>query len=233
VTSSILEEDVQLVLSLFPGADLFGMAFEEFGFCVVRGPDILFGRDVRDFQVPAGKFEGIIGGPPCKVYSYAAHGQVSNTENQIPEFARLVLQAQPRWWVMENIAAARDPEIPNWHKVTFNAYDVGCPQYRVRSFWSNLVLDIEKSQEKIANPWPTVLATEYKYGGGGADRRRAGRRVGRRMTMEEVNVAMGLPSDFSTPALSLPMQYEVRGNGVPQQMGRAVAKAVLRATGGE
>ncbi len=29
----------QLVLSLFPGLDLFGKGFEAEGFCVVRGPD--------------------------------------------------------------------------------------------------------------------------------------------------------------------------------------------------
>jgi hypothetical protein len=32
-----------LVLSLFPGIGLLDMAFEEEGFCVVRGPDLLWG----------------------------------------------------------------------------------------------------------------------------------------------------------------------------------------------
>ncbi len=32
-----------LVLSLFPGADLFGEAFEREGFCVVRGPELILG----------------------------------------------------------------------------------------------------------------------------------------------------------------------------------------------
>lgn len=36
----------QLVLSLFPGIGLLDMAFEEEGFCVVRGPDLLWGGDV-------------------------------------------------------------------------------------------------------------------------------------------------------------------------------------------
>ena len=34
-----------LVLSLFPGADLFGEAFEKEGFCVVRGPELILGPD--------------------------------------------------------------------------------------------------------------------------------------------------------------------------------------------
>ena len=42
----------QVVLSLFPGADLLGRAFEQLGFCVVRGPELLLGQDIRDFHVP-------------------------------------------------------------------------------------------------------------------------------------------------------------------------------------
>lgn len=37
------EETPRLILSLFPGIGLLDRAFEECGFCVVRGPDILWG----------------------------------------------------------------------------------------------------------------------------------------------------------------------------------------------
>lgn len=59
----------KLVLSLFPGIGMLDMAFEEAGFCVVRGPDLLWGGDVRQFGPPAGKFDGVIGGPPCQFAS--------------------------------------------------------------------------------------------------------------------------------------------------------------------
>lgn len=36
-----------LVLSLFPGIDALGMAFELEGYCCVAGPDVVWGRDVR------------------------------------------------------------------------------------------------------------------------------------------------------------------------------------------
>ena len=62
-----------LVLSLFPGIGLLDMAFEEAGFCVVRGPDLLWGGDVRTFHVPAGRFDGVIGGPPCQAFSRLRH----------------------------------------------------------------------------------------------------------------------------------------------------------------
>lgn len=39
-----------LVLSLFPGIGLLDMAFELEGNCVVRGPDVLWGGDIRTFH---------------------------------------------------------------------------------------------------------------------------------------------------------------------------------------
>lgn len=46
-----------LILSVFPGIDLLGRAFEEEWpeACVVRGPDLLWGGDVRTFYPPAGE----------------------------------------------------------------------------------------------------------------------------------------------------------------------------------
>jgi DNA (cytosine-5)-methyltransferase 1 len=64
---------MQLVLSLFPGIGLLDMAFELEGFCVVRGPDVLWGGDIRRFHPPSGKFDGVIGGPPCQAFSKLAN----------------------------------------------------------------------------------------------------------------------------------------------------------------
>lgn len=96
----------QLVLSLFPGIGLLDMAFEEEGFTVVRGPDVLWGGDIRRFHPPAGKFDGVIGGPPCQAFSrlnrlVAHNGGSPSFGNLIPEFERCVREASPRWFVME------------------------------------------------------------------------------------------------------------------------------------
>lgn len=86
-----------LVLSLFPGIGLLDMAFEEAGFCVVRGPDVLWGGDVKRFHPPAGVFQGVIGGPPCQAFSrlqhLVQHNGLTKAENLIPEFERVVSEA--------------------------------------------------------------------------------------------------------------------------------------------
>jgi len=104
----------QLVLSLFPGVGLLDMAFEQEGFCVVRGPDVLWGGDIRRFHPPAGRFDGVIGGPPCQSFSPLAHlvranGHEPRFGNLIPEFERCVAEALPTWFVMENVPAAPHP----------------------------------------------------------------------------------------------------------------------------
>lgn len=104
-----------LVLSLFPGIGLLDRAFEEEGFCVVRGPDVLWGGDVHRFHPPAGVFEGVIGGPPCQSFSRLVHiirakGQTPKP-NLIPEFERVVREALPAWFVMENVEGAPLPVI--------------------------------------------------------------------------------------------------------------------------
>lgn len=105
---------MQLVLSLFPGIGLLDRAFEETGFTVVRGPDVLWGGDVRTFHPPPGRFDGVIGGPPCQMFSrlawlQRAQGREPRWGNLIPEFERCVTEAAPLWYVMENVLAAPVP----------------------------------------------------------------------------------------------------------------------------
>lgn len=108
-----------LMLSLFPGIGLLDMAFELEGFCVVRGPDVLWGGDIRRFNPPAGRFDGVIGGPPCQAFSRLAHmvrqnGYEPKFGNQIPEFERVVNEAQPAWFVMEEVPDAPTPHVEGY-----------------------------------------------------------------------------------------------------------------------
>jgi DNA (cytosine-5)-methyltransferase 1 len=110
---------MKLVLSLFPGIGLLDRAFEEVGFCVVRGPDLLWGGDIKQFHPPAGKFDGVIGGPPCQAFSklrfiISANGH-QLAENLTPEFDRCVAEARPGWFLMENVPDAPLPSVEGYH----------------------------------------------------------------------------------------------------------------------
>lgn len=136
-----------LVLSLFPGIGLLDAAFEEEGFCVVRGPDVIWGGDIRRFHPPSGKFDGVIGGPPCQAFSslanlVRANGHQPRFGNLIPEFERCVSEAQPAWFVMENVPAAPEPSIEGYGCKSFlldnsalaGEDGFGLEQRRVRRF---------------------------------------------------------------------------------------------------
>ena len=105
----------QLVLSLFPGGGMLDYAFEiEGGFTVVRGPDPIWGGDIRSFHPPAGRFDGIIGGDPCQSHSSLANlvrakGLEPSFPDMTPEYQRVVEEAQPAWFLRENVPGA--PEI--------------------------------------------------------------------------------------------------------------------------
>ncbi len=108
-----------LVLSLFPGIGLMDRAFEGEGFCVVRGPDLLWGGDIRRFHPPVGRFDGVIGGPPCQAFSTLANlvrakGHEPRFGNLIPEFERCVREADPAWFLMENVALAPQPYVEGY-----------------------------------------------------------------------------------------------------------------------
>lgn len=113
-----------LVLSLFPGIGLLDMAFEEEGFCIVRGPDCLWGGDIRRFYPPSGCWGGLIAGPPCQTFSSLAHlvranGHEPKFGNLIPEFERCVAEAGPDWFLMENVRAAPEPMVADYQTKSF------------------------------------------------------------------------------------------------------------------
>ena len=145
-----------LVLSLFPGLGLLDAAFEEAGFCVVRGPDKLFGEDIRGWHVLPDRFDGVIGGPPCQAFSRAKGTGNPVQGNLIPEFERIVREAKPKWWVMENVVEAPTPELEPCYASKFDAWEVGARQHRTRRFSSNLPLRIQKIPlpARDLDPWP-------------------------------------------------------------------------------
>jgi DNA (cytosine-5)-methyltransferase 1 len=252
-----------LVLSLFPGIGLLDMAFEEEGFCVVRGPDLLWGGDVRRFHPPSGKFDGVIGGPPCQRWSRlanivrAVHGEASVAPDLIPEYERCVAGAAPSWFLMENVPGAPEPDVMGYRvrSVELNNRMFGGAQNRDRRFSFGTpdgralsASAIAASIASIHGEWePAVCSTaggrrasvamvrgpDGKPTPKGNQGRSESARLRKRTFAEECEL-QGLPRDFLADSpFTVEGKREVVGNGVPLPMGRAVARAVKRAMGYE
>ena len=243
-----------LVLSLFPGIGLLDMAFEEHGFCVVRGPDTLWGGDVKRFHPPAGKFDGVIGGPPCQAFSRLRHLVEHNgyavAENLIPEYERVVAEAQPAWFLMENVPAAPEARVAGYvvRSLMLNNRWCGGEQNRERRFAfgtrdGRVLLPRVVALEAL-NYVPAVLAsgggreTPVRLGGSGRPKR--SRRGGPILKARDLGyktntnaaaaAAQCVPEGFLDAApFTVAGKIKVLGNGVPLPLGRAIAAAVREA----
>jgi len=207
-----------LVLSLFPGIDLLGRGFEAEGFCVVRGPDVLWGGDIRDYHVPSNRFDGVIAGSPCQDFSRKRRtAPTGNGVQMLAEFARVVTEACPDWWLLENVPTVPDVAIPDYtvQRFDLNARECGLAQSRLRHFQFGSKRGLVVVPERLApagKPELICLATEGRK----KDRRDWG----------DFCALQGLPRDFKLPGLSIAQRYAAVGNGVPVPMGRTIAAAI-------
>lgn len=239
---------MQLVLSLFPGLGLLDMAFELEGWCVVKGPDLFFGRDVRHFVPPAGRFEGVIGGPPCQPFSQIrrllrAAGRDTKAVNLIPEFTRCVEAADCDWFVMENNRNAPAPEPLGYVVRHYDVRDASCggDTMRKRRFWFGTKdgrhLCLPSTPRTSVLPLERAVTRNCRIP---EERHRQAKKLrggllpgdGRYMPIEDVCELQGLPRDYEkTTPYRLDILRIMLGNGVPIPMGRAIARAVKEATG--
>lgn len=210
---------LQLVLSLFPGAGLLDRAFEAVGFNVVRGPDLLLDQRIEKFSVPHGRFDGVIGGPPCTNYSDAnRHRDTAEGDRLVLEFLRVVDAARPMWFLMENVRRVPDVRLRGYEVQRIPLYDWECGGFTGRlrhfqfghrnGFW------IRPTRTNSARPvtLPPVVTTVPIS----PSERRV--RVYNRMGFVSLDLS----------ALRPRAARRAVGNGVPWAMGYTVALAVAR-----
>lgn len=215
------------VLSIYPGLDLLGRAFEMSGCTVLRGPDILWGGDNRQFHPPPGVFAGVIGGPPCQSRSQLAKFGNVRADDLIADFVRTVTEAQPQWVVMENVRGfLNHPAIPeDWFPIKLRDWDCGGFTSRTRYFWiypADLVLAPPRRPGK---PEWSVLAYSWK----GHNSASKTLRMHSHLTLEKACELQGFP-ELKRQLEPLGVRYAISllGNGVPKAMGLYIARAILK-----
>jgi DNA (cytosine-5)-methyltransferase 1 len=222
--------DTKPILSLFPGGGLLDRAFEEEGFIVVRGPDILFGGDVRRFRGKRGIFAGVIGGPPCQVHSTASEIVGTEKIDLIPEFLRVVRECEPDFSVMENVAGALNhPDVPkDWHPAVLRDWDCGGETNRKRAFWTwpFMVMDPVPRPGDASH---SVMATTYKRGKSTSQYVIDKGFLPGDLPIEEYERLQGVPGhtrELIKAGANRAIAVHLLGNGVPLAMGKYIARAV-------
>lgn len=121
---------------------------------------------VEDQISTLGKYDIIVGGPPCQPFSRANTGRTLDPRN-VNTFWRIVENIKPKYFLMENV---RDVEkVCDKHNVLINCADYGTPQKRIRRVFTNI---------KIPNP------THYEYP------------IGKQKKWVSVGEALGLQGDI-------------------------------------
>lgn len=209
----------ELVLGLVSGIGLLDMGFEQTGYCVVKGPDKIWGGDIRNFKPPAGKFDGVIGGPPCQDFSKGRRGLAPTGYGveMLEEFCRCVIAAGPTWWLMENVPGVPDVKIDgySWQRLDLYAHEFGVSQRRLRhiQFGSNDGTVLVRNASMLPSTrsvtlTPTIMASDDTT------------------PIAEMAQQQGLPRDFDIPPFTRQALRKAIGNGVPIGMASALAEMV-------
>jgi DNA (cytosine-5)-methyltransferase 1 len=175
------------------------------------------------------------------------HNGYRVAENIIPEFERVVIEAAPAWFMMENVQAAPIPHVHGYAIDTMflNNRWLGEEQNRLRRFTFG-------SRDVIPSPWPLVETAALEVmdfspavcasGGyrsvpvavGGSGKRKSTKAsdLGYKTAAADFKRLQGLPDNFLDDApFTVAGKIKLIGNGVPLPMGRAIAKAVRKAVG--
>ncbi len=211
---------MQLVLSLFTGVGLLDKAFREAGFCVVSAGDIIYGQDIREFKGIINKFDGVIGGPPCQLFSDINRYRPEKEDyhyglQMLDEFVRIVKECDSTWFLFENVRNVPNVKIDNYshQRIDINQ---GWYEYTTRlrhiqfGHKDNLYIQWERGKIK-PNSNHCALASDNR-------------------SFKELCKLQGLKDDFNLPDFTVKGKKKLIGNGVPLSMGRVIANAVKDVT---
>lgn len=95
---------------------------------------------ILDHEDSFGKFDCVVGGPPCPEFSMANHDATFD-DTLVKCFWRIVQKTKAKYWIMENVPQVI--KVCKLRNFLLNCANYGTPQRRVRRFYTNLKLPIE------------------------------------------------------------------------------------------
>lgn len=204
----------RLILSLYPGIDLFSRPFEALGFSVVRGPDLILGQDIRHFHVPAGVFSGVIGGSPCQEFSgLRREAPTGYGLEMLYHYTRILQEAQPEWFLLENVA--RVPNIVKPDSYSWQRFELNQAWYSDVSRLRHFQFGHRDGLTLLNPPYQTGRTAEHGAATASDDR-----------SFEQLKYYQGLPSDFDLPSFTVEGKKKAVGNGVPLVLGTVLAQLI-------
>jgi len=144
----------------------------------------------------------------------------------VNEFLRVVCDAAPEWWLMENVAGSPAVTAPGYvtQSFTLDASHLDSEQHRLRKLTfghrpgsRELVIPRPSLSQPRLSPGqsqPTCLASE-------------GRRLKGRRSWAEFCRLQGLPAGFDLEPFTVAAKYTAIGNVVPYAMGATLAMAIV------
>lgn len=202
-----------LLLSMFPGIDLFGKAFEQRGACVVQAQDKILGGDIVNFHPPKGRFNGAIGGSPCQDYSRKNRNPSNYSDKMLDEYIRVVLEADVDWFLHENVIGAPEFSIDGYEVQRFELDLAWFSDYsRRRLFTFGHKKGVKLNPIYKVNDKSKIKGTAVL----GGDER----------SYEKCCHIQGLAEPLDLPFLTKSAKKQVIANAVPLQLGAYVAKLI-------
>ena len=132
----------------------------------------------------------------------------------LAQYRRIVEEARPDWWLLENVERTPDNPIPGYtfQRLDLWAHEFGMQQRRLRHIQfgdrHGRVLLLDRQLPKLRNATPTITATDTQT------------------PWLDFVTAQGLPADFDLPTFTGAAKRRAVGNGVPLPMARALAVAI-------
>lgn len=142
----------------------------------------------------------------------------------LAEFARVVVEAEPEWWLLENVARVPSvTELPGHsfahlgHSYIIQRLDINlawfCDSTRLRH------IQFGSKSGRLLNVTRRVVTGDLPGAALASDDR----------PFRELCQLQGLPESFDIPPFLMSEKKKAVGNGVPLPMGRALAQAVIDA----